>query len=53
LILYSIVMIDLPCLWLLRRLYEAQTKPQYHRLSNVIKGVMLAGICSMLLIVSN
>lgn len=53
LILYSIVMIDLPCLWLMRRLYEAQTKEQYHRLSNVIKGVMLAGICSMLLIVSN
>ena len=51
LILYSIVMIDLPCVWLLRKLYEAQSREQYHRLSNVIKAVMLTGICSMLLIV--
>jgi 4-hydroxybenzoate polyprenyltransferase len=51
LILYSILMIDLPCVWLLRKLYEAQSKEQYHRLSNVIKGVMLTGICSMLLII--
>ena len=51
LILYSILMIDMPCLWLLRKLYEAQTREQYHLLSNVIKGVMLTGICSMLLII--
>ncbi|SRR5258708_2879065 len=50
LILYSILLIDLPCVWLLRKLYEAQTREQYHLLSNVIKGVMLTGICSMLLI---
>jgi len=50
LILYSILMIDLPCVWLLRKLYTAQTKEQYHTLSNVIKGVMLTGILSMLLI---
>lgn len=53
LILYSILLIDLPCLWLLRKLYEAQTREQYHLLSNVIKGVMLTGICSMGLIISN
>ncbi|HEY4110143.1 geranylgeranylglycerol-phosphate geranylgeranyltransferase [Puia sp.] len=50
LILYSVLLIDLPCVWLLRKLYEAQGKQQYHLLSNVIKGVMLTGICSMLLI---
>ena len=50
LILYSILMIDLPCVWLLRKLYTAQTKQQYHTLSNVIKGVMLTGILSMILI---
>lgn len=50
LILYSVVMIDLPCVWLLRKLYTAQTKEQYHTLSNVIKGVMLTGILSMILI---
>jgi 4-hydroxybenzoate polyprenyltransferase len=53
LILYSILLIDLPCLWLLRKLYQAQTREQYHLLSNVIKGVMLTGICSMLLVLSN
>ena len=51
LILYSILLIDLPCLWLLRTLYQAQTRERYHLLSNVIKGVMLTGICSMLLII--
>jgi 4-hydroxybenzoate polyprenyltransferase len=51
LIVYSILLIDLPCLWLLRKLYQAQTKERYHLLSNVIKGVMLTGICSMLLII--
>lgn len=50
LILYSTLLIDLPCLWLLRKLYQAQTREQYHRLSIVIKGVMLTGVCSMLLI---
>jgi 4-hydroxybenzoate polyprenyltransferase len=50
LILYGVVLLDLPLVWLLRRLYEAQTKKQYHTLSNVIKGVMLAGILSMLIL---
>ncbi len=50
LILYGVVLLDLPLVWILRRLYEAQTKKQYHTLSNVIKFVMLAGILSMLLL---
>jgi 4-hydroxybenzoate polyprenyltransferase len=50
LIAYGVVLLDLPLLWILRRLYEAQTKTQYHLLSNVIKGVMLAGILSMVLL---
>src|SRR5579859_939966 len=50
LILYSVLLLDLPLLWILRKLYEAQAKPQYHRLSNVIKGVMLAGILSMFML---
>ncbi|HXB95197.1 MAG TPA: geranylgeranylglycerol-phosphate geranylgeranyltransferase [Puia sp.] len=49
-IAYSVVLLDLPLLWLLRKLYEAQTRAQYHRLSNVVKGVMLAGILSMVLL---
>ena len=50
LISYGVILIDLPLLWLLRKLYEAQTKMHYHLLSNVIKGVMLAGILSMILL---
>ena len=50
LILYGVLFLDLPLLWILRRLYEAQSKKHYHRLSNVIKAVMLAGILSMLVL---
>lgn len=49
-IAYGILFIDLPLLWILRKLYYAQAKPDYHRLSGVIKGVMLAGILSMVLL---
>ena len=50
LILYSVVLLDLPSLYILRKLYEAQTKAEYHRLSNMIKAVMLAGILSMFML---
>jgi 4-hydroxybenzoate polyprenyltransferase len=49
-ILYGALFLDLPLLWILRKLYQAQTKKDYHLLSNVIKGVMLAGILSMLIL---
>lgn len=49
-IAYGILFIDLPLLWTLRRLYSARTAPDYHRLSGVIKGVMLAGILSIVLL---
>jgi len=50
-IAYGILFIDLPLLWILRKLYYVQSKPDYHRLSGVIKGVMLAGILSMALLI--
>jgi len=50
LIAYGAVLIDLPLLWILRKLYEAQTKIDYRFLSNSIKWVMLAGILSMILL---
>jgi 4-hydroxybenzoate polyprenyltransferase len=46
---YGVVLVDLPLLYILRKLYAAQTKEDYHRLSNVIKLVMLAGIVSIIL----
>jgi 4-hydroxybenzoate polyprenyltransferase len=47
---YCFLLLDLPLLWTLRKLYEAQTKADYHRLSTVIKGIMLVGILSMVII---
>jgi 4-hydroxybenzoate polyprenyltransferase len=46
---YGVLLVDLPLLWILRKLYTAQTKEDYHRLSNTIKLVMLAGILSIIL----
>lgn len=49
-IAFGILFIDLPLLWILRKLYYAQSKTDYRLLSGVIKGVMLAGILSMVLL---
>lgn len=46
-VLYSFVVIIIPLIWVLRKLYKANTPAQFHRLSNVIKLIMLAGIISM------
>jgi len=46
---YGVLLVDLPLLYILRKLYTAQTKTDYHRLSNSIKLVMLAGILSIIL----
>lgn len=45
---YSIVLIIIPLIWILRRLYVAQVASDYHKLSTVIKLVMLAGLTSMI-----
>ena len=45
--LYSFVVIIIPLIWVLRELYKANTPAQFHRLSNVIKLIMLAVIISM------
>ena len=46
--LYSMVGVVLPLIWILRNLYLAQNTQQYHRLSQIIKLVMLFGILSLL-----
>jgi 4-hydroxybenzoate polyprenyltransferase len=48
-VVYSIVFVIFPLLWIFRDLYRAKSTRDYHRLSNQIKGAMLAGILSMLL----
>ena len=45
---YSIVLIIVPLFWILRKVYQAQVPKDYHRLSTVIKLVMLAGLSSMI-----
>jgi 4-hydroxybenzoate polyprenyltransferase len=47
-IVYSVVTIIIPLLWILRKLYRAQVAKDYHRLSTAVKLVMLAGILSMI-----
>lgn len=47
---YGVLLVDLPLLYILRKLYSAQTRADYHRLSNLIKLVMLAGILSIILV---
>ncbi len=45
---YALVFIEAPLVWILYRLYAAKVTADYHRLSMVVKVVMLTGILSML-----
>lgn len=45
---YCLLFIIIPLFWVLRKLYLANNTAQYHRLSIVIKLIMLSGILSML-----
>ncbi|MHA4810619.1 geranylgeranylglycerol-phosphate geranylgeranyltransferase [Flavitalea flava] len=47
---FCIFLLILPLIWILRKLYEAQISKDYHSLSSLIKGVMLIGILSMLIL---
>jgi 4-hydroxybenzoate polyprenyltransferase len=46
---YCLLMVVIPLIWILRKLYVAQNNQQYHQVSSIIKLVMLSGILSMLL----
>lgn len=46
--LYSLVAILIPLLWVLRKLYEAKTQDEFHRLSTAVKFIILTGIFSMI-----
>ncbi|MDE3184978.1 MAG: geranylgeranylglycerol-phosphate geranylgeranyltransferase [Bacteroidota bacterium] len=46
--LYSLIAIIIPLLWVLHKLYKANTSAEFHQLSSVVKLIMLAGIVSML-----
>jgi len=48
LVAYAVLLIILPLLLMFRKLFKASSTGDYHQLSNGIKGVMLAGILSMI-----
>ena len=45
---YCIVLIIIPLVWILQKLFKAQGPKDYHRLSTVIKFVMMTGLLSMI-----
>jgi 4-hydroxybenzoate polyprenyltransferase len=47
-ILYALTFVIIPLIQVTRKLYLAQTKDDYRKLSGLVKGVMLAGILSMI-----
>jgi len=49
-VVYCIFFLIGPLVWIFRKLYTAQSKVDYHRMSSAIKAVMLAGILSMIFI---
>jgi len=44
---YCVAFIMLPLIWILQKLYRAQSMQDFHRLSTVVKLVMFTGILSM------
>lgn len=45
---YAVLFTILPFAWLIKKLTDAVTSADYHKLSNLVKAIMLAGILSML-----
>jgi 4-hydroxybenzoate polyprenyltransferase len=46
-VLYSVMFVILPLVYLLKKLRDAVTPKDYHRLSSLVKFIMLAGILTM------
>lgn len=46
--LYCLVLVIVPLLYILKMFYKAQHTGDYHKVSNLVKGVMLTGIVSIL-----
>ncbi|MBS1512041.1 MAG: geranylgeranylglycerol-phosphate geranylgeranyltransferase [Bacteroidetes bacterium] len=47
-VVYSLLTVTTPLLWILRKLYLAKIPKDYHQLSTAVKMVMLGGILSMI-----
>lgn len=49
-ILYCLTLIVAPLIWILLKLFKAQSPEDFHKLSTIVKIVMLTGILSMIFI---
>jgi 4-hydroxybenzoate polyprenyltransferase len=49
-VLYVLLLVIIPLIWILKKFYDAQATVQFHAISNMIKLVMFTGICSILLV---
>ncbi|MBV7531194.1 geranylgeranylglycerol-phosphate geranylgeranyltransferase [Chitinophaga sp. sic0106] len=47
-IIYLLLLVQLPCLYIYQRLKKATTAADYHKVSSLVKLVMLTGILSMI-----
>lgn len=47
---YSLLLILLPLAWILKQLSKAQSAPDFHKLSSLVKLVMLTGILSIIFV---
>jgi hypothetical protein len=47
-VLYSIVLLIVPLIWILQKLWNANIPKDYHELSTAVKLVMVAGLLSMI-----
>ncbi len=47
-VLYSLIFIITPIFWIINKLYRANSKSDFHRLSGAIKLVMMTGLLSMI-----
>jgi len=47
-VIYSLLLIIAPLIWIFKKLYSAKTSEDFHRISTLIKFVMLTGILSMI-----
>jgi hypothetical protein len=43
-----LITIIIPLIWVLRKLYDANTPVQFHKISSMVKMIMAAGILSMI-----
>jgi 4-hydroxybenzoate polyprenyltransferase len=47
-VVYSMLLIIIPLLWTMKKLYDAKTPEDFHKVSTLIKFVMFTGIVSMI-----